>query len=104
MMDAAEVRYRVLGSEKKIKKAVDEWMKSKVFPLADLPDVTLKDETCDMGVKTYRILDCWRGEYAQKVFEALKVATVAMMAMPDEADDQETPLKENARRVENNWS
>ena len=100
MMDAAEVRYRVLGSEKKIKKAVDEWMKSKVFPLADLPDVTLKDETCDMGVKTYRILDCWRGEYAQKVFEALKVATVAMMAMPDEADDQETPLKENARRVE----
>lgn len=99
MQDVAEAKFKVLGTEKKIKKAIDEWMRSKVFPLADLPDVTIRDdENLDTGIKTYRILDCWRGEYARKVFDSLNTARTALLCMSDEVNDEMT-LKEDECRV-----
>lgn len=99
MRDAAEAKYKVLGTEKKIAKAVEDWMKSKAFSLADLPDVTLADDKNGDGVKTYRILDCWRGERAAIVFEALATASAVVRDFPDKADDGETTLKEDSARV-----
>ena len=99
MQDAAEARFKVLGNEKKVKKAVDEWMKSKSFPLADLPDVTIRDdENSDSGTKTYRLLDCWRGEYAQKLFDSLKTTQSELLGMSDDLD-KNTTLKEDEGRV-----
>ena len=99
MRDAAEVKYKVLGAEKKIAKAVDEWMKSKAFSLADLPDVTVDDDKDDEGVKVYRILDCWRGEQATAIFEALATTSAAIKGLPNNADDDEATLREDAERV-----
>lgn len=99
MRDAAEAKYKVLGAEKRIAKAVEDWMKSKTFSLADLPDVTVTDDKNGGGVKTYRILDCWRGERAAAVFESLATASAAVKDFSDKADDGETTLKEDSVRV-----
>lgn len=99
MRDAAEAKYKVLGTEKKIAKAVEEWMKSKAFALADLPDVTVADDKSEDGVKVYRVLDCWRGEPATAIFEALVTASAAVKGLPDNADDDEATLREDSKRV-----
>ena len=99
MRDAAEAKYKVLGAEKKIAMAVEDWMKSKVFSLADLPDVTVADDESKDGVKTYRILDCWRGERVDSVFEALGNASVAVMNLSENADYNAATLREDQMRV-----
>lgn len=100
MREAASAKYSVLKYEKKIADAVDKWMDSAVFALADLPDVTVADEKSPDGVKTYRIADCWRGEYAEKVFQAVESSTPALLAMPEKADDGADALQNDPKRIQ----
>lgn len=100
MREAAAAKYSVLKYEKKIADAVDKWMDSAVFALADLPDVAIADEKSPDGVKTYRIADCWRGEYAEKVFQALESSTPALLAMPGKADDGAEALQNDPKRIQ----
>lgn len=103
MYDAAEIKYAVLGKEKKIKAAVEKWMDSKAFSLADLPDVTVVDENSDDGVKTIRITDCWRNDSTETIFKTLDLAFEALTNMPDKDDKDVAALNENEKMILKNY-
>ena len=96
MESAADTRFASESTEKKRLAAVERWMKSPVFSLAELSN--LQQET-DTGINIIDVSKLWKGPCATKHFDSVRVAVDNLLARFRDLIDQDTPLRERKEFV-----